>query len=133
MSEILGAGLAFPLQVDAHGGLALARDSTDVRQAIGLILSTAPGERTMRPEFGCGVHEYVFDAIDASTAARMEEEIRAALDRWEPRIEVIDVRFDLEGAASGIVAIEIAYRLRATNHLHNLVHPFYIVPAEEPE
>jgi hypothetical protein len=119
--------------VDAHGGLALARDSTDVRQAIGLILSTAPGERTMRPEFGCGVHEYVFDAIDASTAARMEEEIRAALDRWEPRIEVIDVRFDLDGAAAGIVAIEIAYRLRATNHLHNLVHPFYIVPAEEPE
>jgi len=133
MSEILGAGVAFPLQVDAHGGLALARGGTDVKQAIGLILSTAPGERTMRPEFGCGVHDYVFDAIDASTAARMEEEIRAALDRWEPRIEVLDVGFDLGGADAGIVAIEITYRLRATNHLHNLVHPFYIVPAEEHE
>jgi len=133
VSEILGAGVAFPLQVDSRGSLALARDQTDVKQAIGLILSTAPGERTMRPEFGCGVHDYVFESLDASTAARMEDEIRSALDRWEPRIEVVDVIFDLASAATGLVSIEISYRLRATNHVHNLVHPFYIVPAEEHE
>jgi phage baseplate assembly protein W len=133
MSEILGAGVAFPLQVDSRGALALARDEGDVKQAIALILSTAPGERTMRPEFGCGVHDYVFESIDASTAARIEDEVRSALDRWEPRIDVLDVAFGFANADQGLVEIEIAYRLRATNRSDNLVYPFYIVPAEEQE
>jgi hypothetical protein len=129
--EILGSGLAFPLQVDRRGALALAHDETDVDQAIHLILATAPGERPMRPEFGCGVHDFVFETIDAATVARMETEVRAALDRWEPRIEVADVGFDLDRAGAGELVIEIAYRVRATNHLRNLVHPFYVIPAEE--
>jgi len=131
LADILGSGIAFPLQVDRRGGLALARDETDVDQAIELILATAPGERPMRPEFGCGVHDFVFDTIDAGTVARMETEIRAALDRWEPRIEVSDVQFDLDGADTGRLLIHIAYRLRATNHMRNLVYPFYVIPAEE--
>ncbi len=85
----------------------------------------------MRPEFGCGVHDFVFETIDAGTVARMETEIRDALDRWEPRVEVADVTFDLDGAGRGELVIEIAYRVRATNHLRNLVHPFYVIPAEE--
>ena len=97
MAEILGSGVAFPLQVDRRGGIALASDETDVDQAIHLILSTAKGERPMRPEFGCGVHDFVFDTIDATTVAQMEGEVRDALDHWEPRIEVIDVDFDLSG------------------------------------
>ena len=129
--EILGTGLAFPLGVDRRGGLALARDETDVDQAIGLILGTAPGERPMRPEFGCGVHDYVFDTVDASTVGRIEEEIRDALDRWEPRIEVLRVDFDLSHVDDGRLDIQIGYRLRATNHLRNLVYPFYVIPAEE--
>src|SRR3954467_12700392 len=95
MTDILGSGIAFPLQVDRRGGVALARDETDVDQAIQLILATAPGERPMRPEFGCGVHDFVFDTIDAGTVGRMEIAIRDALDHWEPRIEVLDVAFDL--------------------------------------
>src|ERR671915_1684863 len=105
MAEILGSGVAFPLQVDRRGGIALARDETDVDQAIQLILSTAPGERPMRPEFGCGVHDFVFDTIDAGTVARMETEIRAALDHWEPRIEVVDVDFDLSAVDRGELLI----------------------------
>ena len=131
MADILGSGIAFPLQVDRRGGLALARDETDIDQAIELILGTAPGERPMRPEFGCGVHDFVFDTIDAGTVARMETEIRGALDRWEPRIEVADVQFDLDGAATGRLVIQIDYRVRATNHMRNLVYPFYVIPAEE--
>jgi phage baseplate assembly protein W len=131
MAEILGSGIAFPLQVDRRGGIALASDSTDVDQAIQLILATAPGERPMRPEFGCGVHDFVFDTIDAGTVAQMETEIRAALDRWEPRIEVTDVEFDLDHVARGELLILISYRLRATNHMRNLVYPFYVIPAEE--
>ena len=131
MADILGSGIAFPLQVDRRGGLALARDETDIDQAIELILGTAPGERPMRPEFGCGVHDFVFDTIDAGTVARMETEIRSALDRWEPRVEVTDVQFDLGGADTGQLLIQIDYRVRATNHMRNLVYPFYVIPAEE--
>jgi phage baseplate assembly protein W len=131
MAEILGSGIAFPLQVDRRGGIALASDATDVDQAIQLILATAPGERPMRPEFGCGVHHFVFDTIDAGTVAQMETEIRDALDRWEPRIEVTDVEFDLDHVARGELLILISYRLRATNHMRNLVYPFYVIPAEE--
>jgi hypothetical protein len=133
MAEILGSGVAFPLQVDRRGGIALAHDETDVDQAIQLILGTAPGERPMRPEFGCGVHDFVFDTIDAGTVARMETEIRSALDRWEPRIEVADVDFELSGVERGELLINIAYRLRATNHMRNLVYPFYVIPAEDAE
>jgi phage baseplate assembly protein W len=131
LADILGSGIAFPLQVDRRGGLALARDETDIDQAIELILGTAPGERPMRPEFGCGVHDFVFDTIDAGTVARMETEIRSALDRWEPRVEVTDVQFDLGGADTGQLLIQIDYRVRATNHMRNLVYPFYVIPAEE--
>jgi uncharacterized protein len=133
MAEILGSGIAFPLQVDRRGGIALSHDETDVDQAIHLILSTAPGERPMRPEFGCGVHEFVFDTVDATTVARMEDEIRAALDRWEPRVEVVDVDFDLAAVDRGELVITITYRLRATNHVRNLVYPFYVIPAEDAE
>jgi phage baseplate assembly protein W len=133
MSDIIGTGVAFPLGVDRRGALALARDDEDVRQAISIVLSTAPGERPMRPEFGCGVHDYVFDVLDAATLGRMETEVRRALERWEPRIDVIDVDFELDGSSDGPLAITIEYRLRATNDVRNLVYPFYVVPADEAE
>jgi phage baseplate assembly protein W len=133
VTEIIGSGLAFPIQVDRRGGIALARDETDIEQAIELILATAPGERPMRPEFGCGVHDFVFDSIDASTVAKMEDAIRDALDHWEPRIIVESVEFDLEGVGEGRLMIDIGYRVRATNTVRNLVYPFYVIPAEELE
>jgi Bacteriophage baseplate protein W len=133
VTEIIGSGLAFPLQVDRRGGIALAHDEQDIDQAIQLILGTAPGERPMRPEFGCGVHDFVFDTIDANTVGRMEEAIREALDRWEPRIQVLDVGFDLSQADSGLLTIDIGYQVRATNTERNLVYPFYVIPAEEME
>ena len=133
MTEIIGSGLAFPLQVDRRGGIALARDETDIEQAIELILATAPGERPMRPEFGCGVHDFVFDSIDAGTVGKMELAIRDALDRWEPRVVVQTIEFDLSGVGEGRLMIDIGYRVRATNTMRNLVYPFYVIPAEESE
>ena len=133
MTEIIGSGLAFPLQVDRRGGIALARDETDIEQAIELILATAQGERPMRPEFGCGVHDFVFDSIDAGTVGKMELAIRDALDRWEPRVVVQTIEFDLSGVGEGRLMIDIGYRVRATNTMRNLVYPFYVIPAEELE
>jgi len=132
MADILGQGIAFPLDVGRRGGLKLARGEQDVDQAIRLILGTAPGERPMRPEFGCGVHDHVFDAVDAYTVGRLEHAIRVALERWEPRIEVLDVDFDLAQMDRGELLIDIGYRLRATNDVRNLVYPFYVVPEDEP-
>ena len=92
MADIIGTGISFPLRVDRLGGLALSSGDTDVQEAIDIILGTAPGERPMRPEFGCGIHNHVFGNIDASTLAKIEYDIRVALDRWEPRIDVVDDR-----------------------------------------
>ena len=133
MTELLGTGLSFPLSVDRTGGIALVSGETDIDQAIEIILSTAPGDRPMRPEFGCGVHDFVFDTIDASTVGRLETEVRRALDRWEPRIVVEEVEFDLSRVNDGQLLINIGYRLRATNHKRNLVYPFYVIPDEETE
>lgn len=130
---ILGTGLSFPLGVNPRGGIATVSDEADIDQAIGIILGTAPGERPMRPEFGCGVHDYVFDSIDASTVGRIDQAIREALARWEPRIEVLRLDFDLNGVDTGRLNIQIDYRIRATNAERNLVYPFYVIPAEETE
>ena len=132
-ADILGSGVAFPLRVDRRGGLALVSAADDISEAITIILGTAPGERPMRPEFGCGIHNYIFESVDAYTMARLEQEIRIALDRWEPRIEVLDIDFGLDRVAYGEVVIEIGYVVRTTNDLRNLVYPFYIIPAEETE
>ena len=131
MSEIIGTGLGFPLRVDRQGAIALVSGSDDINEAITLILSTAQGERPMRPLFGCGIHDYVFESIDAYTIGRLEREIRIALDRWEPRIEVTAITVDTSRAELGQLPIDIEYAVRATNDRRNLVYPFYVIPEEE--
>jgi phage baseplate assembly protein W len=131
MSEMLGAGLAFPLGVDNRASVALVRGEQDIDQAVQIILGTAPGERPMRPEFGCEVHDHLFDTIDAAMIGRLDAAIRAALDRWEPRIEITDIDYDLDRVGEGRLDVTIGYRIRATNSKRNLVYPFYVIPAEE--
>ena len=131
MSDLIGSGLAFPLRADQRGALALAGGVEDIEQAIALILGTAPGERPMRPEFGCAVHEVVFDTIDAAIFARIHGAVHEALERWEPRIEVVDLDVEQSDEEPGKLLVGITYRVRATSRLHNLVYPFYAIPAEE--
>jgi len=131
MADILGSGLAFPLGTDHRGAIALASGREDIEQALRLILGTAPGERPMRPEFGCEIHDLVFDTIDAATVGRIETAVRVAAERWEPRVEVTGIDFDLSRVGEGAVVITITYLIRAVNQAHNLVYPFYLIPAEE--
>ena len=133
MSEIIGTGVAFPLRVDRQGAIALVSGSDDIKEAITLILSTAQGERPMRPLFGCGIHDYVFESIDAYTIGRLEREVRIAIDRWEPRIEIARLSIDTSEAEVGKLAIELDNIVRATNDRRNLVYPFYVIPAEDQE
>jgi Bacteriophage baseplate protein W len=133
MTEILGSGVAFPLHLDQRGALALAEGEEDIAQAIEVILSTAPGERPTRPEFGCEVHDLVFDMIDAAMVGKVDVAVRDALARWEPRIEVTEIDFDLSRVDDGRLDVTIRYRIRATSTERNLVYPFYVIPAEESE
>ncbi len=132
-SEIIGSGLAFPLGVDARGGIALARGEDDIDQALHLILSTAPGERPMRPEFGCAVHDHVFEVLDASAFGAIENAVRQAIERWEPRVTVSTIEFDLERRDEGCLDIILTYEIPEVPGVRNLVHPFYVIPEEESE
>lgn len=124
--EWLGRGWAFPVVLDPRtGGIAMAEYEADVRQAIRIIIETRRGERVMRPDFGCGIHELVFDVIDISTLTRIETEVRESLLRYEARIDVLDVRADPAHAANGTLLVEIEYRVRRTNQTGNFVFPFY--------
>ena len=130
-NELIGTGISFPLQADQRGVLALSQGVSDIEQAMRLILGTAPGERPMRPEFGCAVHDLVFDTIDAEMVGKVETAVHRALARWEPRIDVESLDFDLADVGEGKLIITINYRVVATSRLYNLVYPFYVIPAEE--
>jgi uncharacterized protein len=129
--QFIGAGLAFPLHTDPTGGLALVRGEREIVEAIRLILATSPGERPMRPEFGCAIGEFVFAPADATTAGLIAYEVRVALERWEPRIDLHDVQVDFADSENGVLLINIRYALRDSNDPRNLVFPFYVIPAQE--
>lgn len=129
--EFVGRGWAFPIETDSGGRIQLTRDDREIEDSIRLILATSPGERPMRPEFGCAVHEYVFAPADATTAGSIGDAVRTALRFWEPRIDLdgVDVRFDQ--AEQGRLLIDIRYRIRGDNDPRNLVFPFYVIPRQE--
>ncbi|MGW1076934.1 GPW/gp25 family protein [Streptomyces sp. NPDC002537] len=127
----IGRGWAFPLGVSPSGGVAMAEGSAEVEQAIRLILGTEPGERPMRPEFGCAIRDRVFGSFDASTSGAIAHEVRRALERWEPRIVVDDVNVVQAPGRQEVLDIEVGYHLADTNSRRNLVHPFYVIPAHE--
>lgn len=128
--DFAGRGWAFPLRLDGSGAFALSSGEQDVEEAVRLILGTAYGERPMRPEYGCGIHDLVFDTIDARLAGRVAAEVSASLTRWEPRIEVEAVAATPDPDAPHVLRIAVSYRLRATNDRRNLVFPFYSIPEE---
>lgn len=123
-----GVGWWYPSAVEADGSLKLARYEESIRQSIWIVLSTAKGERVMRPDFGCGIYELVFEPNSASTAGKIAREVRDALLLHEPRIDVLEVQVLTEnGAGHGeTLLISIDYQVRATNNAFNMVYPFYL-------
>lgn len=130
--EFLGAGWAFPLRTDPTGSIALVSQEREVAESIRIILGTAPGERPMRPDFGCAIHDLVFAPADATTAGQLAYYVREALDRWEPRIDLQDVTIHFDAVDAGTLLIDIRYTLRNTNDPRNLVFPFYVIGSHEP-
>jgi uncharacterized protein len=130
--DFIGRGWAFPVRADKTGGIALVTRERELAESIELILRTAKGDRPMRPEFGCGIWDEVFSPMDATTAGRVAYDVRAALERWEPRVDVtaVDVTYADDEEKTGLMEVRITYSERETNDRRNLVFPFYIIPEE---
>lgn len=122
----LGVGWAFPPQLEADGSVAEVAYEEDIRQAIRIILGTNPGERVMRPDFGAGLNAFVFEPVNTATMELVRTRVQEALVDWEPRIDVEEVKVTTDPAERNKLLIDVTYRVRATNALHNLVYPFYL-------
>lgn len=127
-ADFVGAGWAFPLGVNGHGSIALVRGERELEQAMHLILSTYPGERPMRPDFGSRLRDHVFATITTDTAALIADAVRTALLRWEPRVDVRAVDVLPDEREQGLLYIDIQYTVKETNDHRNLVFPFYTIP-----
>ena len=131
--DFLGRGWAMPVELDPRTGLvASVAFEEDIRQSILIILETSPGERVMRPNFGCGIHELVFAAVDSTVIQRIRSVVEEALRRCEARIEVLGVTVDEAATSEGKLLIELEYRVRKTNQIGNLVFPFYFREGGRP-
>jgi phage baseplate assembly protein W len=128
--DFLGVGWAFPVDVNARGGIDLARQERDIEQAILMILLTPKGQRVMRPEFGCQIHELIFAPNDPMTAGLAAYYVEEALALCAPRIAVIEVRPVQDEENDGRLFIEIEYEIKSTNDRRSLVFPFYRIPGE---
>ncbi len=128
--DVLGSGWAFPPKVDARGRIALARQERDVEEAIYMILLTPVGQRVMRPEFGCRIHDLIFAPNDATTVGLARYYVEDALGMWEPRIQVQQVMVRPDPDNNGRLLIHIRYEVKATHDERSLVFPFYRIPGE---
>lgn len=123
--DFLGNGWAFPVTGSASGEINMSAEETKITESIWIILATAPGERVMRPDFGCGIHRLIFAPRTSTVMGRASDMVRDALIRWETRIEVLDVTAEARGHGE-LLLINVRYLVRTTNNLFNMVYPFYL-------
>lgn len=124
--NFLGKGITFPVGVNLRGNVSLSEYEGDIAETILLILGTAFGERQMRPDFGCGIHDLVFHPNNANTHALIIHHILEALTRWEPRILGVQVKVEAPPEEPNTVYVHLSYKVRSTNNVFNLVYPFYL-------
>ena len=129
-NTFIGRGIAFPMRVDHTGAIAMVTGPEDIDRSIVMVLSTAKGERLMRPQFGCAIWDQLFEPINANTLGLMAQAVRDAIGQWEPRVEIEEVIAEADPSSQGRVMIDITYWVRATNDRRNLVYPFYTIPGE---
>jgi len=128
--KIVGRGWAFPPRIGAQGGLALTNERAEIEQAMRIILSTAPGQRVMRPTFGCRLQELIFAPNNSQTVARARRYVEDALKMWEPRINVVRVNVGPDRDETSRLLIEVEYKVKTTYDQRSLVYPFYLIPEE---
>jgi len=124
----VGRGLSFPLRLSDRDRLSMVQDDADIRQAIQIIVMTIPGERVMRPTFGCQIHELIFHPANWQTAFVAERYVREAIEMWEPRINLEEVMVTPGNGEVGELMINISYKIKGQVDKRSLVYPFYLVP-----
>ena len=126
MSNFLGVGFRFPFAVGAGGGIRLSKFETNIEESVRIILGTALGERQMRPEWGCRIHDFVFAPNNTSTQTLVAHHVEEALGKYEPRIRNVEVQAMPDPDSAERILVDVRYEIRATNSIHNLVFPFYL-------
>ncbi|MCL4231788.1 MAG: GPW/gp25 family protein [Dehalococcoidia bacterium] len=127
---LVGRGWTFPVQIGGSGGISLSGDASDIEEAVRVIIGTSPGERVMRPDFGCRIHELVFAPANSQTVGLAQRYVLEALKWWEPRIEVIEVSGMIDTVEPNRLLISVIYTIRDTKDERSLVYPFYLIARE---
>lgn len=132
-SSFLGKGWSFPPVFDKFSmNVGMVSDQTDIEQSLKILFSTNKGERTMLPEYGCSLVEYLFEEADSSLFSIIKDRIQNAILYYEPRITVNgiivseDQLNNADNYTKGVLLIHIDYTVKATNSRNNMVYPFYL-------
>jgi phage baseplate assembly protein W len=127
-ASFIGRGFSWPMGVDHTGSIALTNGPDDLDRSIRIVLLTAPGERVMRPKFGCRIWDLLFEPITPNLLGLIAEAVREAIGQWEPRVDVESVDPIVDTNDDALVRIHVVYKVRTTNDRRNLVYPFYVIP-----
>jgi phage baseplate assembly protein W len=130
--DFVGSGFAFPMGIDDQGGILMVGGTDNIDRSIRLIMGTAYGERPMRPEFGCGIHDLLFDSTSLELLGQVQAQVTASLRRWETRADIIDVSASY-GDDPTVINIQVTYRIKGNYDPRNLLVPFYVIPREEDQ
>jgi phage baseplate assembly protein W len=125
--SVPGSGWKFPVETDPMTGRVKMSDyDEDIQESIRIILLTRKGERVMNPEFGCGIHDFVFSQMETTRIGMLEKEIQTALTLWEPRVQDVDVTVTQDAQAADKYLIQIRCVVLATGQAFSLIYPFYV-------
>ena len=130
--DFVGSGLAFPMDIDDQGGIRMVGGTDNIDRSIRLIMGTAYGERPMRPDFGCGIHDLLFDSTSLELLGQVQAQVVASLRRWETRADILDVSATY-GDDPTVINIQVTYRIKGNYDPRNLLVPFYVIPREEDQ
>ncbi|MCG8415966.1 MAG: GPW/gp25 family protein [Pseudomonadales bacterium] len=128
-NSFLGRGWSFPPQFERNNGvleLQMVSLEADIKESLGILLSTAPGERVMQPSYGCGLKSMIFESMDETAITEIKDVVERAILFFEPRITLEDISIDTEDVYDGLVRIQIEYTIISINTRSNIVYPFYI-------
>ena len=129
--SFLGTGWSFPPEFSIRAGVRMVSAEEDIRQSLYIVLATAPGERVMRPGFGAGIKQQVFESIDETTITILKDVISRAILFYEPRVELIAINADTTLAMEGRLDFSIDYLIISTNTRHNIVYPYYCLEGSD--
>lgn len=130
--DFVGSGFDFPMDIDDQGGIRMVGGTDNIDRSIRLIMGTAYGERPMRPDFGCGIHDLLFDSTSLELLGQVQAQVVASLRRWETRADILDVSATY-GDDPTVINIQVTYRVKGNYDPRNLLVPFYVIPREEDQ